>query len=194
MSGVSCWAGHALSAQHFGTQSSVHHPYMNENIHYVDSPKRRAGVPPPEDVSAAWRMSAGAVTPCWPTKRDHVGFKPKSPWGRDTGFFYKERLADSECLPPAPAMSQSRSNLLETPGAPLSVSAKQPTWGMLNPYPVVDESKHPRWLTPRYLNLPSPNEERLMKLPQPWGPSLAGDSTQADGIAKRWPMIVGDGA
>jgi hypothetical protein len=99
-----------------------------------------------------------------------MGFRPAQPWGNQSGFFYKERL-DPDI-------------------DPSTYSAKSLPPIMKEPYtgPPVDPSRHPRYLTPRYLNLPSPNEPHLLALEQPWGPTIPGGAAMCDSIGKRWPV------
>ena len=205
---VSSWAGHALSAQHYGTSSGVHYPLMRENLlpaASVKPPIRRAGMPPLHDVSSAWKKDiAASATICWPTRRDEIGAKPTRPWTHTTGFFYAERLNDAKVDLAGPSPSPSRVSLLDEPRTPpaKTVAPLRPAGrvvlNLMVPPPAhashsagvipMGSTQHARWLTPRYLNLPTTNEPNLLRLPQPWGPKV---HSAADGIAKRWPEVVG---
>ena len=94
-------------------------------------------------------------------------------WAHATGFFYSERLNDKEAPLPPRTQPPMRDSLL-TPAAdrapPTPSGATKIATLRLVPGTSAREwgdGKHPRWLSPRYLNLPT--EPRFLSLPPPWG-------------------------
>jgi len=195
---ISAVSQSAGNVPHYGSDAGVHHPFMRENT----SPRasepptpRRSGMPPLEDVSAAWKRSA-VTAPCWPTHRDNIATKPTQPWTSGTGFFYAERLDDRKVEAPvfSPRAARTPTALPTAEHVVTGISCVKGTSPRhLNVAPFgrdVDPNKHPRWLSPRYLNLPTPNEPHLRALPQPWGPQPSGAQVGGvDGIARRWPVM-----
>jgi len=176
----------------------VHYGCLRENLPNTAGPPLtlRSGMPPVHDVSSAWKPIANAQTPCW---RPKYGHKSARPWAHEVGFFYSERLTDKAV--PHPQSPTHRSLAAVRPPMRAGTAPPHIVTGSCSGYmtwkPAVDaleastaSSSPARWLTPRFLNLPTSNEPQLMALPHPWGPRVI-DPTQADGIARRWPVMLG---
>ena len=194
-----------VGSAHYGTVGSAHFSFLNASLAAKTQqplaspvPSPRSGIPPPFDVSKQWKDDAAARSPCWPTHRDAFASKPTKPWASSTGFFYGERLSDQAVPPPSPAPPTPRPTLLH-PSAPPTATTTLPlasSWGRGG-----ESGQPPRWLTPRYLNGPSPastlwagtpdaktREERFLNLPPPWGGNHHAPT--ADGISRRWPEMM----